>query len=77
MMDGIDIRDVNVRWLRSQIGYVGQEPVLFSGTISDNIQRGRADVVDSPLQSLQGTSMSLTTNNMPSPHTPLPTHILF
>ena len=52
-MDGIDIRDVNVRWLRAQIGYVGQEPVLFSGSISDNIQRGRADVVDHPLQSLQ------------------------
>ena len=54
LMDGVDIRDVNVRWLRAQIGYVGQEPVLFSGSISDNIQRGRADVVDSPLQSLQG-----------------------
>jgi ABC-type iron transport system FetAB ATPase subunit len=36
-LDGVDIKDLNVRWLRSQIGYVGQEPVLFSGTIADNI----------------------------------------
>jgi ATP-binding cassette subfamily B (MDR/TAP) protein 1 len=53
LMDGVDIKDLNVRWLRAQIGYVGQEPVLFSGSISDNIQRGRADVVDIPLKSLQ------------------------
>ena len=53
MMDGVDIKDLNVRWLRAQIGYVGQEPVLFSGSISDNIQRGRADAVDIPLKSLQ------------------------
>jgi ATP-binding cassette subfamily B (MDR/TAP) protein 1 len=36
-LDGIDIKDLNVRWLRSQVGYVGQEPVLFAGTIADNI----------------------------------------
>ena len=39
--DGKDVKDVNVRWLRSQIGYVGQEPVLFKGSIADNIARGR------------------------------------
>ena len=53
LLDGVDIKDLNVRWLRAQIGYVGQEPVLFSGTILDNIQRGRADAVDIPLKSLQ------------------------
>lgn len=41
LLDGKNIRDVNVKWLRDQIGYVGQEPVLFSGTIADNIGRGR------------------------------------
>lgn len=29
LLDGVDIKDMNVRWLRSQIGFVGQEPVLF------------------------------------------------
>ncbi|CAF5213624.1 unnamed protein product, partial [Rotaria magnacalcarata] len=38
LLDGRDIRKLNIEWLRSQIGYVGQEPVLFSGTIEDNIR---------------------------------------
>lgn len=39
-IDGVDIRDYNIRWLRSQIGSVSQEPVLFSGSIKDNISYG-------------------------------------
>jgi ABC-type multidrug transport system fused ATPase/permease subunit len=39
-LDGTDIRNLNIRWLRNSIGYVGQEPVLFSGTIADNIAYG-------------------------------------
>ena len=45
-LDGKDIRSLNVRWLRSQIGYVGQEPVLFSGSILDNIAYGIDKNVD-------------------------------
>lgn len=41
MLDGVDLRQLNVRWLRQQIGLVGQEPVLFSGTIADNIAYGK------------------------------------
>ena len=40
-LDGRDLRDLNLSWLRSQIGLVGQEPVLFSGTIADNIANGK------------------------------------
>ena len=40
-LDGVDLRDLNVQWLREQIGLVGQEPVLFSGTIADNIASGK------------------------------------
>ena len=48
-LDGVNIRDLNVRWLRAQLGYVGQEPVLFSGSIQSNIIKGRAEAVDVPL----------------------------
>ena len=41
LLDGHSIKDLNVRWLRSQIGYVGQEPVLFAGTIADNVMNGK------------------------------------
>lgn len=40
LLDGVDIKDLNVRWLRSQIGLVGQEPTLFIGTIAENIAYG-------------------------------------
>lgn len=40
LLDGCSIRELNLRYLRSQFGYVGQEPVLFSGTITENISYG-------------------------------------
>ena len=50
LLDGVNIKDLNVRWLRAQFGSVGQEPVLFKGTISENIAKGRADAVNIPLK---------------------------
>eukprot|EP01034_Spumella_vulgaris_P039260 gene39260-48499_t len=52
-VDGHDLKDLSVRWLRSQIGYVGQEPVLFTGSVADNIAKGRVDTQDDPVISLQ------------------------
>uniref|UniRef100_A0A8C2YGA7 Bile salt export pump n=1 Tax=Coturnix japonica TaxID=93934 RepID=A0A8C2YGA7_COTJA len=43
-LDGHDIRSLNIQWLRSQIGVVEQEPVLFATTIAENIRYGREDV---------------------------------
>ncbi|OXB76842.1 UNVERIFIED_CONTAM: hypothetical protein H355_002535 [Colinus virginianus] len=42
-LDGHDIRSLNIQWLRSQIGVVEQEPVLFATTIAENIRYGRDD----------------------------------
>ena len=39
-MDQADLHDLNVRWLRGQIGIVSQEPVLFNVSIADNIRYG-------------------------------------
>jgi ATP-binding cassette, subfamily B, multidrug efflux pump len=39
--DGIDLRDMELHWLRSTVGIVLQEAVLFSGTLRDNIRYGR------------------------------------
>merc|ERR1712146_565802 len=52
LLDGTDIKEMNVRWLRSQIGYVGQEPVLFSGPIATNISKGRSSYGDTELMTL-------------------------
>ncbi|MEP7329070.1 MAG: ABC transporter ATP-binding protein [Betaproteobacteria bacterium] len=44
LIDGVDVRDYQLHPLRSQIGYVLQETVLFRGTIRDNIAYGRPGV---------------------------------
>uniref|UniRef100_A0A2I3GHL1 ATP binding cassette subfamily B member 4 n=1 Tax=Nomascus leucogenys TaxID=61853 RepID=A0A2I3GHL1_NOMLE len=43
-IDGQDIRNFNVSYLREIIGVVSQEPVLFSTTIAENIRYGRGNV---------------------------------
>ncbi|OWM75488.1 hypothetical protein CDL15_Pgr021652 [Punica granatum] len=40
LIDGKDVKDYNLRWLRTQIGFVQQEPLLFSSSIRDNICYG-------------------------------------
>lgn len=40
-LDGIELRKLNISWLRQQIGLVGQEPVLFNETIRTNIMYGK------------------------------------
>lgn len=50
-LDGKDLRELNIVWLRERISLVSQEPVLFAGTIAENIALGkpgatRADIVE-------------------------------
>jgi len=45
-IDGVDIKDIDISYLRSQIGLVSQEPVLFAGTIRENILYGRPDATE-------------------------------
>jgi ABC-type multidrug transport system fused ATPase/permease subunit len=46
LVDGRDIRDLNLAQYRTQIGMVPQDPFLFSGTVQDNIAYGRPDATD-------------------------------
>lgn len=39
-LDDVDVRDLNIRWLRGQMGLVSQEPVLFNISVADNIRYG-------------------------------------
>ena len=38
--EGVDVRELNLKWYRDQMGIVSQEPTLFSGTIAKNISYG-------------------------------------
>ena len=39
-LDGVDIKNLNTKWLRTKIGLVSQEPTLFATTIQENIAQG-------------------------------------
>ncbi len=41
LIDGVDLKELNVRWWREQVGLVSQEPVLFAGSIRDNLMYGK------------------------------------
>jgi ABC transporter fused permease/ATP-binding protein len=45
-LDGLDLRQLDPGWLRRQVGVVSQEPILFSGTIAENIRYGRPGASD-------------------------------
>ncbi|NXP32814.1 MDR1 protein, partial [Leiothrix lutea] len=49
-LDGRDIRTLNIKWLRENIGIVSQEPVLFATTIAENIRYGREDISDAEIE---------------------------
>ena len=46
LIDGVDYRERSQLWLQSNIGYVLQEPQLFSGTIADNIRYAEKNATD-------------------------------
>lgn len=49
-VDGNEVRELNLGWLREQMGVVGQEPVLFGTTIGENIRYGRDGVSDEEME---------------------------
>jgi len=49
-VDGVDIRQLNIKWLRDHIGVVSQEPVLFAKSIAENIRYGRDGVTQQDIE---------------------------
>lgn len=49
-IDGYDVRDVSMKDLRGEIGYVPQKGVLFSGTIASNLRFGKDDASDKDIK---------------------------
>jgi ABC-type multidrug transport system fused ATPase/permease subunit len=50
LLDGVDVKQLNVGCLRSHIGVVGQEPVLFATTIKENIRYGWQDATQQEIE---------------------------
>ena len=45
-IDGRNLKDYNLKWLRTRIGVVNQEPILFATSIKENIRFGKDDASD-------------------------------
>ncbi|MCX7772797.1 MAG: ABC transporter ATP-binding protein/permease [Clostridia bacterium] len=50
LVDGVDYRERPLLWMYSNIGYVLQEPHLFSGTVRENIAYGRQDATNEDIE---------------------------
>lgn len=55
-VDGVELRDIQKRWIRSKVGMVLQEPYLYSKTIRDNIGIVREDFTDDQIYAAARTS---------------------
>ncbi len=50
LIDGIDVKQRSQLWLHSRLGYVLQQPHLFSGSVRENIRYGKLDATDEEIQ---------------------------
>ena len=50
LVDGVDVRDMTQKEVRSRLGYVPQKGVLFSGTIDSNIRYGKTDISEAEVK---------------------------
>lgn len=58
LVDGIDVRDYQLKALRSKIGFIPQKALLFTGTIEENIRYGKEDASRSELDQASDVSQS-------------------
>ncbi|KAL5774111.1 hypothetical protein ACOSP7_011668 [Xanthoceras sorbifolium] len=50
LIDGVDIKNLQLKWLRQNIGLVGQEPILFTTTIKENIAYGKENATNEEIR---------------------------
>ncbi|CAN1353151.1 ABC transporter B family member 11 [Linum perenne] len=50
LIDGINLKEFQLKWIRQQIGLVSQEPVLFASSIRDNIAYGKDNATDDEIR---------------------------
>lgn len=50
LIDGVDLKQLQLKWIREKIGLVSQEPILFATTIKENISYGKEDASDEEIR---------------------------
>ena len=65
-LDGVELKDLNLKWMRDNIGYVGQEPVLFATSIRENLLMARDNANDDEIwQALKRANALTFVQNLP------------
>ena len=59
LLDGVDIKTLNLRWLRAKMGLVSQEPALFSTSILDNIAYGKEGATQQEIEAAAANANAL------------------
>ena len=68
LVDEQNVQNLNVAWLRRNIGYVGQQPVLFAGTVRQNILLGKPDATEAEiLEAAKAANASAAPDAVPLP----------
>lgn len=64
-INGIDIKDFNVHYLRKHFGVVSQEPILFEGSFKENIAYNKNNVTDKDIHEAaeKANALSFITGN--------------
>lgn len=58
LLDGVDLRDYNLKALRRKIGFIPQKSLLFTGTIGENLRYGKYDATDKELHKASDVSQA-------------------
>ena len=80
MVDGRNIRQLGIQWLRSQIGLVSQEPVLFDCSIRENIEYGdnsRQVTMDEVISAARMANIHTFVESLPLVHFHLYSYLYF
>jgi ATP-binding cassette subfamily B multidrug efflux pump len=59
IIDGVDIKDYKLSYLREKIGFIPQKALLFTGTIADNIRYGKHDATQEEIEKASETAQAL------------------
>ncbi|KAL0363526.1 UNVERIFIED_CONTAM: ABC transporter B family member 9, partial [Sesamum calycinum] len=66
LIDGVNLKDLRLRWIRGKIGLVSQEPILFATTLKENILYGKEDATDEEIRrAIQLANASTFINKLP------------
>ncbi|MBR7928151.1 ABC transporter ATP-binding protein [Aerococcaceae bacterium zg-ZUI334] len=58
LVDGVDVRDYQLKALRQKIGFIPQKALLFTGTIGENLRYGKYDATDHELEKASDVSQA-------------------